>query len=102
MYVCLHVVGFLQFLAMNSVPYTHCIMFLYTNLENWQCEASVTVDNISASWTYDAANTILNGVTFAVTKVLYGLILNIGGGLIWRIGLLECLAGITVGGVASP
>ena len=29
----------------------------------------MTVDNLSASWTYDAANTILSGVTFKVTKV---------------------------------
>ena len=45
------------------------ILFLYENLENSQSEASVTVDNLSASWTYDAANTILSGVTFKVTKV---------------------------------
>ena len=29
----------------------------------------MTVDNLSTSWTYDAANTILRGVTIKVTKV---------------------------------
>lgn len=32
-------------------------------------EASVNVENVSVSWTNDSANTILNGVTFKVTKV---------------------------------
>ena len=32
-------------------------------------EASVTVENVSVSWTNDTTSTILNGVTFKVTKV---------------------------------
>lgn len=39
-------------------------------------EISVTVDGVSASWTYDATIKVLDGISFKVTKVsLYNILI---------------------------